>query len=71
MAKNEFMYQVKIEPMPENKACDPSRLWRLVVYQYEGPSTKVPLFMNVLEENLRFQEACEMTAGIEKGLNRN
>ena len=64
------MYQVKIEPMPENKASDPNGLWRLVVYQYEGPSTKAPLFINVLEENLGFQEACEMTADIEQGLNR-
>jgi hypothetical protein len=65
------MYRVKIEPMPENKACDPSGLWRLVVYQYEGPPTKAPLFVNVLEENLRFQEACEMTAGVEQGLNQD
>lgn len=65
-----FMYQVKIEPMPENKALDTGGLWRLVIYQYEGPLTRVPLFVNVLEENLSFHEACEMTAGVEQGLNR-
>ncbi len=29
---------------------------RLVVYQYEGLPIKERLFINVLEENLRFQE---------------
>jgi hypothetical protein len=65
------VYQVKIEPMPENKTSDPNGLWWLIVYQYEGPPTKAPLFMNVLEENLGFQEACEMTASVEQGLNRD
>jgi hypothetical protein len=44
-----FTYRVKIEPIPENKASDPSGLWRLVAYQYEGPLTKGLLFVNVLK----------------------
>jgi hypothetical protein len=63
------MYQVKIEPMPDNQIADPGGLWRLVVCQYEETLTGVLLFRNVLEDNLPFKEACEITASMEPGLN--
>jgi hypothetical protein len=41
----------------------------LVVYQHKGRFTGEVEFVNVLEENLSFKLACEMTAELEQELN--
>ena len=61
------MHRIKIEPMPGSEVADPCGLWRVVVLEYEEPRVKSPLFVNVLEDNLMFKEACEMIVDLDKG----
>ncbi|MGI9067840.1 MAG: hypothetical protein ACR2HX_15750 [Pyrinomonadaceae bacterium] len=61
------MHRIKIEPMPGSEVADPCGLWRVVVLEYEEPGAKIPLFVNVVEDNLLFKEACEIIVDLEKG----